>query len=200
MGMAEKNKYQFEADESDEQKEIHNNLNQLSGVTVRLKGLAMATGQEVDWQNKQIDKIIQKIDFVVSYFARRFSSLLSASSGQPSPACSRRAHLYCLQHTPDEPISTVSSILPENPSLSCPVCTRPAPEHRLQHTPRESISIVSSMHPASSRAPSPASPNRPSPSAPPRAPERSLQVHLRVHLSIISSQPRSTVCTYIDTE
>jgi len=56
MGMAEKNKYQFEADESDEEKEIHNNLNQLSGVTVRLKGLAMATGQEVDWQNKQIDK------------------------------------------------------------------------------------------------------------------------------------------------
>jgi len=186
--MAEKNKYQFEADESDEQKEIHNNLNQLSGVTVRLKGLAMATGQEVDWQNKQIDKIIQKIDFVVLYFTRRFSSLLPASSGQPSPAYSRRAHLYCLQHTL------------ENPSLSCPVCTRPAPEHRLQHTPRESISIVSSMHPASSRAPSPASPNRPSPSAPPRAPERSLQVHLRVHLSIISSQPRSTVCTYIDTE
>ncbi|KAF8246152.1 hypothetical protein K440DRAFT_510241, partial [Wilcoxina mikolae CBS 423.85] len=56
LSMAEKSKYQFEAHESDEEKEneIHNNLDQLSGVTARLKGLAMATGQEVDRQNKQI--------------------------------------------------------------------------------------------------------------------------------------------------
>jgi len=63
MSMAERSKYQFEADESDDEKEreIHNNLDQLSAITGRLKGLAMATGEEVDRQNQQIDKIMKKV-------------------------------------------------------------------------------------------------------------------------------------------
>jgi hypothetical protein len=70
--MAEKSKYQFEANESDEEKEkeIHNNLDQLSGVTARLKGLAMATGEEVDRQNKQINKIMQKVRFIPLCFQK----------------------------------------------------------------------------------------------------------------------------------
>jgi len=62
MSMAERSKYQFEADESDDEKEkeIHHNMDQLSAITGRLKGLAMATGEEVDRQNQQIDKIMKK--------------------------------------------------------------------------------------------------------------------------------------------
>jgi len=81
MSMAEKNKYQFEADESDEEKEkeIYNNLDQLSGVTARLKGLAMATGQEVDRQNKQINKIMQKVGFIMS--CQEVAQLVVLSAG-----------------------------------------------------------------------------------------------------------------------
>ncbi|KAI5854686.1 hypothetical protein BZA05DRAFT_350596 [Tricharina praecox] len=71
MSMAERSKYQFEADESDDEKEreIHNNLDQLSAITGRLKGLAMATGEEVDRQNHQIDKIMKKSDHVDNQIA-----------------------------------------------------------------------------------------------------------------------------------
>lgn len=66
MSIAERAKYQFEADESDDEKEkeIHNNLDQLGAVTSRLKGLAQATGQEVDRQNAQISQIMRKSDKV----------------------------------------------------------------------------------------------------------------------------------------
>lgn len=66
VSLAERSKYQFDADESDDEKEqeIHNNLDQLSAITGRLKGLAVATGQEVDRQNKQITKIMGKSDHV----------------------------------------------------------------------------------------------------------------------------------------
>jgi hypothetical protein len=63
MSLAERSKYQFEADEEDEEmeREIDGNLDQLATITGRLKGLAMSTGEEVDRQNKQIDKIMQKV-------------------------------------------------------------------------------------------------------------------------------------------
>ncbi|KAA8900858.1 V-SNARE [Sphaerosporella brunnea] len=66
MSLAERSKYQFEADESDEEKEreIDQNLDQLAAITGRLKGLAMATGEEVDRQNTQIDRIMRKSDKV----------------------------------------------------------------------------------------------------------------------------------------
>ncbi|KAH0614516.1 uncharacterized protein H6S33_000152 [Morchella sextelata] len=66
MSLAERSKYQFEGDESDDEKEreIENNLDALGSVTGRLRNLAMATSQEVDRQNAQIDKIIKKSDRV----------------------------------------------------------------------------------------------------------------------------------------
>lgn len=65
MSLAERSKYQFEGDDSDDEKEreIENNLDALGAVTGRLRGLAMATSQEVDRQNVQIDKIMKKVSF-----------------------------------------------------------------------------------------------------------------------------------------
>jgi len=64
--MEARKKYQFEADESDDEKEreIEDNLDALGGAASRLKALALATGQEVDRQNKQIDGIAGKTDDV----------------------------------------------------------------------------------------------------------------------------------------
>lgn len=65
MSLAERSKYQFEGDDSDDEKEkeIENNLDALGAVTGRLRGLAMATSEEVDRQNVQIDKIMKKVHF-----------------------------------------------------------------------------------------------------------------------------------------
>jgi len=64
--LAERAKYQFEADSEDEEmeNEIDANLDALSGAAGRLNLLARATSQEVDEQNKHIDRIIQKSDRV----------------------------------------------------------------------------------------------------------------------------------------
>lgn len=64
--LAERAKYQFEADSEDEEmeNEIDNNLDLLGGAASRLNQLARATGQEVDVQNGHIDRIIQKSDRV----------------------------------------------------------------------------------------------------------------------------------------
>jgi hypothetical protein len=61
--LAERSKYQFEADSEDEdmENEIDSNLDALSGAAGRLNLLARATGQEVDEQNKHIDRIIMKV-------------------------------------------------------------------------------------------------------------------------------------------
>jgi hypothetical protein len=63
VSLAERSKYQFEADESDDEKEkeINGNLDQLGSVAGRLKSLAMATGEEVDRQNRQIGTIMAKV-------------------------------------------------------------------------------------------------------------------------------------------
>lgn len=61
--LAERSKYQFEADSEDEdmENEIDANLDALSGAAGRLNLLARATGREVDEQNKHIEQIIQKV-------------------------------------------------------------------------------------------------------------------------------------------
>jgi hypothetical protein len=64
--MSERAKYQFEADSEDEamEDEIDNNLNLLSGAAARLNGLARATGQELEEQNRHLDRIMGKSDYV----------------------------------------------------------------------------------------------------------------------------------------
>jgi hypothetical protein len=57
--LAERAKYQFEADSEDEQMEdeIDSNLDALHGATKRLGTLAKVTGEEVDRQNQLLEKI-----------------------------------------------------------------------------------------------------------------------------------------------
>lgn len=61
--LAERSKYQFEADSEDDEmeNEIDSNLDALGHAAGRLNALARATGKEVDEQNKHIDRIIQKV-------------------------------------------------------------------------------------------------------------------------------------------
>ena len=61
--LAERAKYQFEADSEDDEmeNEIDANLDALSGAAGRLNALARATGKEVDEQNQVLDRIGQKV-------------------------------------------------------------------------------------------------------------------------------------------
>lgn len=61
--LAERSKYQFEADSEDDEmeNEIDSNLDALHGAAGRLKGLASAMGNEVDQQNKHIARITDKV-------------------------------------------------------------------------------------------------------------------------------------------
>ncbi|KAL8704780.1 MAG: hypothetical protein Q9201_002090 [Fulgogasparrea decipioides] len=63
--LAERAKYQFEADEEDDEmeNEIDANLTALSGAATRLNGLARATGQALEEDNKHLDRITQKVWF-----------------------------------------------------------------------------------------------------------------------------------------
>ncbi|EHL00855.1 putative protein transport protein sec9 [Glarea lozoyensis 74030] len=60
--LAERSKYQFEADSEDEEmeNEIDSNLDALSGAAGRLNLLARATGEEVEAQNKLLDRVTDK--------------------------------------------------------------------------------------------------------------------------------------------
>ncbi|CAD6504128.1 BgTH12-05865 [Blumeria graminis f. sp. triticale] len=64
--LAERSKYQFEADSEDEDMEnqIDSNLDALGNAAGRLNALARATGQEVEEQNKHIERIMIKSDRV----------------------------------------------------------------------------------------------------------------------------------------
>lgn len=64
--LAERAKYQFEADSEDEEmeNEIDTNLDALGGAAGRLNLLARVTGEEVDRQNAIIDRVTQKSDRV----------------------------------------------------------------------------------------------------------------------------------------
>jgi protein transport protein SEC9 len=61
--LAERSKYQFEADSDDDraEDEIDNNLDQLSHAAGRLNLLAKATGQEIEQQNQLIERIGEKV-------------------------------------------------------------------------------------------------------------------------------------------
>ncbi len=64
--LAERAKYQFEADSEDDEmeNEIDGNLDALSGAAGRLNALARATGREVEEQNLHIERIGMKSDKV----------------------------------------------------------------------------------------------------------------------------------------
>ncbi len=61
--LAERAKYQFEADEEDDQMEdeIDSNIEALHGAASRLNGLARATGKELDEQNRHLGRINNKV-------------------------------------------------------------------------------------------------------------------------------------------
>jgi protein transport protein SEC9 len=67
--ISERAKYQFEADSEDEamEDEIDNNLDLLSGAAARLNGLAKATGQELEQQNRHLDRIMGKVSTIHTY-------------------------------------------------------------------------------------------------------------------------------------
>ncbi|RMJ29109.1 hypothetical protein PHISP_00052 [Aspergillus sp. HF37] len=64
--MTERAKYQFEADSEDEamEDEIEGNLNLIHGAAGRLNGLSRVTGRELDEQNRHLERITGKSDFV----------------------------------------------------------------------------------------------------------------------------------------
>lgn len=72
--LAERAKFQFEADEEDDEmeNEIDSNLNALHGAAVRLNGIATATGKELAEQNRHLERINQKVYFSFFYFPRDF--------------------------------------------------------------------------------------------------------------------------------
>lgn len=61
--IASRSPFSFEEDEEDTQmeKDIDANLNTLSDLTGRLKGLALATQTEIESQNKKLDQITDKV-------------------------------------------------------------------------------------------------------------------------------------------
>ncbi|KAJ5189133.1 hypothetical protein N7472_008147 [Penicillium cf. griseofulvum] len=75
--ITERAKYQFEADSEDEalEDEIEQNLNLLGGATGRLNGLAKATGKELDEQNRHLERIMGKSDFVDDQIAMNRAKL-----------------------------------------------------------------------------------------------------------------------------
>ncbi|CAG8877790.1 unnamed protein product [Penicillium nalgiovense] len=75
--VTERAKYQFEADSEDEtmEDEIEQNLDLLSGATGRLNGLALATGKELDEQNRHLERIMGKSDSVDDQIAMNRAKL-----------------------------------------------------------------------------------------------------------------------------
>ncbi len=80
--LAERAKYQFEADSEDEgmENEIDSNLDALHGAAGRLNKLAGAMGKEVDEQNKHIDRITAKVSPIVSPYPYLWISHLETCS------------------------------------------------------------------------------------------------------------------------
>lgn len=67
--LAERAKYQFEADSEDDEmeNELDSNIDALSGAAGRLNALARATGQEVEQQNAHLDRIGVKVSLSIRY-------------------------------------------------------------------------------------------------------------------------------------
>ncbi|KAI9299439.1 hypothetical protein BJ944DRAFT_172385 [Cunninghamella echinulata] len=74
---ADRNRYQFEADEEDDavEDEIDNNLDLLSGITGNLKTMALTMNDELDSQLKQIDKATRKTTPVTEKLMRTTHTL-----------------------------------------------------------------------------------------------------------------------------
>lgn len=81
--LAERARYQFEADDEDEQmeNEIDSNIDALHGAATRLNGLARATGKELDEQNRHLGRINNKVCFFFN-FAYFLSFVCSFFSGR----------------------------------------------------------------------------------------------------------------------
>jgi len=62
MRKEQRSRYQFEKTQSDDEAEdeLDNNMSEISDATKRLKALGLAMGQEIDTQNKRIDRISDK--------------------------------------------------------------------------------------------------------------------------------------------
>lgn len=67
QSLAERAKYQFEADSDDErmEDEIEKNMDDLGGAAKRLNVLARAMGEEADAQNAHLVKIADKVSYAV---------------------------------------------------------------------------------------------------------------------------------------
>ncbi len=85
--LAERSKYQFEADSDDDEmeNEIESNLDALGHAAGRLNALARATGKEVDEQNKHIDTIIAKVSSLCSHLSFNANYCVERQSGRPDP-------------------------------------------------------------------------------------------------------------------
>jgi hypothetical protein len=84
--LAERSKYQFEADSEDDEmeNEIDNNLDAIGHAAGRLYSLARATGKEVDEQNRQIDKIIDKVRWLRIKFTMLLTTVEERSCRHPN--------------------------------------------------------------------------------------------------------------------
>lgn len=92
--LAERSKYQFEADSEDEEmeNEIDSNLDALSGAASRLHTLAQATGKEVDAQNGIIDVITRKVCVYPMGFVVLALMLLSDRACR-RPSCNEQSYV-----------------------------------------------------------------------------------------------------------
>ena len=93
--LAERAKYQFEADSEDEQMEdeIDGNLDALSGAAGRLNALARATGQEVDQQNALLGRITEKVSHLAKVVATCLNTDLSAERSRRHSSCQRACEI-----------------------------------------------------------------------------------------------------------
>lgn len=84
--LAERAKYQFEADEEDDEmeNEIDANLTALSGAATRLNGLARATGQALEEDNKHLERINQKVRTFVNASRMRLRITDRSCRARPS--------------------------------------------------------------------------------------------------------------------
>ena len=96
--LAERAKYQFEADSDDDrmEDEIERNIDELGGAAKRLNKLARAMGEETDAQNAQLLKIADKV-CCSSYLRTSFTNLLTERQiGRQVPFADRKAQTHPL--------------------------------------------------------------------------------------------------------
>lgn len=87
--LAERAKYQFEADSDDDEmeNEIENNLDELSHVTGRLNLLAKAQGEEIEQQNRLLDGLGKKVRRAAQTIRNPALTLLSTERQSGRSTC-----------------------------------------------------------------------------------------------------------------